>query len=185
MSRNQTSYLINSSKTLAILLFLTVLLLSMYSCSRLPKGQRILHTPYFSIQHPTSWKAVRADYHYSLNGPIEENYVVNMKLDFNPELDLSLKLFKETVESQNQITSLPGFVAISEKELNINGVPALQRIIKTRVSLAQNEEVNLMVFLTYLIQDNLGVVITAEVPENSYLAYTFLFDDMIQSFRFK
>jgi hypothetical protein len=108
-----------------------------------------------------------------------------MKLDFNPELDLSLKLFKETVESQNQITSLPGFVAISEKELNINGVPALQRIIKTRVSLAQNEEVNLMVFLTYLIQDNLGVVITAEVPENSYLAYTFLFDDMIQSFRFK
>jgi hypothetical protein len=185
MSRNQTSYLISSVKTITILFTLTVMLAHMTSCSRLPKGQRILNTPYFSIQHPSSWKAIRADNHYSLNGPIEENYVVNLKLDFNPELDLSLKLFKETVESQNQITALPGFVAISEKELNINGVPALQRIIKTRVRLAQNEEVNLMVFLTYLIQDNLGVVITAEVPENSYLAYNLLFNDMIQSFRFK
>jgi hypothetical protein len=185
MSRDQTSYLTNSTRLLFNLIPLLILVLSVSSCSPSQKGQRVLHTSHFSIQYPGSWKAIRADYHHSINGPIEENYVVNLKIDYNPELDLDLNLFRETVESQNQITSLPGYLSITEKELTINEIPALQRIIKTRVTLSENEEVTLMVILTYLVKENVGVVLTAEVPEKSYLAYNLLFDDMIRSFRFK
>jgi hypothetical protein len=164
---------------------MVLLLFTSSACKGSPKGLRVLHAPYFSIQYPKTWKSIRADYHYSFNGPVEQNYVVNLKVDYNPEANLALNLFRETVESQNQITALPGYISITEKELNIQGVPALQRIIKTDVVLSANDQVTLMVILTYLVKDKVGVVLTAEIPEASYLSYNLLLNDMIQSFRFK
>ena len=167
-----------------ICLFFLIFVLS--SCSLSPRTHKTYHNPYFSIQYPASWRTFASELHVSINGPIEANYVVNLKIDYNLSAGMNLNLFRETVEAQNQLSSLPGFVPISENELEINGHKALQRIIKTNVVLGQKQEIALIVVLSYLVlNDQIGVVITAEIPEIAYLEYNRTVDDMINSFRFK
>ncbi len=169
----------------AFLILCLFLFLHFAGCRTENNDYKRLTSRHFTIEHPRSWNVIPASFHYSINGPTLDNYVVNFKIDYNPEANLHLNLFRETVESQNQIQNLPGYVSIDEKELDINGVPALQRIIKTEVVL-DNQPVTLMVMLTYVVKDDqLGVVFTAEVPENHYLAYRNIFNTMIQSFRFR
>jgi hypothetical protein len=186
MPGNKAHYL--STNSFIVLLIVCLLLNSLIisGCQRKDATVQTLKTPWFTIEHPAGWQTLRTDYHYSINGPTVDNYVVNMKLDFNPEANMKLNLFRETVESQNQITLLPGYDSIVERELLIHNQQALQRIIKTDVLLSEQEQVSLMVMLTYLVKnDQLGVVITAEVPVSMYLSYNTIFDKMIHSFRFR
>jgi len=182
MSGNKRSHL----KFSVFIVFFFLFFIHFAGCRTEQNDYKKLIHPQFTIEHPRSWNVIPASLHYSINGPIVENYVVNFKIDYNPEANLHLNLFRETVESQNQLQNLPGYVSVEEKELDINGVPALQRVIKTDVVLAQNQQVTLMVMLTYIVKDDqFGVVFTAEVPENHYLTYRPIFNTMIQSFRFR
>jgi len=166
-------------------IFLVVVFLS--SCSK-PSANKVFSNKYFTFEYPKDWSVGTNENNITVSGPIEDAYFVNVKFDFNPEVNANLIEFKKTVESQNRLELLPGFVDGGEKELTISGVPAIKHSLKTVVKPTESSpNITLFVNLIYVVSEDqkVGVVITTEVPERFNLKYEETFNNIINSFKFK
>jgi len=170
-------------------IFVSILLIVVFisSCSK-PSPNKVFSNKYFTFEYPKDWSANTKENNVTVTGPIEDAYFVNVKFDFNPEVNSNLIEFKKTVESQNRLELLPGFVDGGEKELTISGIPAIKHSLKTVVKPTESAPyVTLFVNLIYIVSKDqkIGVVITTEVPERYNLKYEDIFNNIINSFRFK
>lgn len=156
---------------------------SFVSCSRDPQSNSSMKqysNHYFSIRYPQDWKVSDQQNQLSFTGPEELGYYVNVKVDYNPEVDLPLKDFQQTVESQNNLSTLPQFKDMGLVDTSINDQPAIEHSILTAIMM-ENIPLYLSVRLTYLVKDKLGVVITAEIPQDVLGKYDKQITSMIQS----
>ncbi|MCE5223653.1 hypothetical protein LLG10_05610 [bacterium] len=171
---------------IVILICLSVLL-PLQSCKKTPRLDSSLKSfsnQYFTFQYPKDWKIEDNPNQLSITGPEELGYYVNLKIDYNPSVDLPLNDFLTTVETQNNLSKLWQFKDMGTVEMTINGQPALQHSILTAI---QIKEVPLYLFvrLTYFVKGKLGIVITAEIPQDVLAKYEQSINGIIQSFRMK
>lgn len=171
----------------SILISFFLITIFLFSCGK-PPPYKTFSNRYFTFNYPKDWFISSSENNVTVTGPIEDAYFVNVKVDFNPEVNAPLEEFKRTVESQNRLDLLPGFVDGGEKELTISGLPAIRHSFKTVVKPTDTASyITLFVNLIYTVSENqkIGVVITTEVPENVSLKYEETFDEIISSFKFK
>ncbi len=117
-------------------------------------------------------------------GPEINGYFINMKVDYNDQIDFTLEEFMETVESQNQLELLPDFIDGGVKPIEIDDIEGLQHEIQTSVT-TEDVRQTLFVTLTYFVfQPSTGLVITTECPVESYMSYKKTFETMLKSFSF-
>jgi len=177
-----------SRVTFLILLCVFISLQSLGGCKKkepILTNYKLFKNAVLSFQHPVTWVSSENGSNVTVTGPQEENYFVNMKFDYNLESNLSLDEFMKTVEDQNRITDLPGFVDGGKKNLDLIAGKAIQRSLKTIVNTAYSSNpVTLYVKLTYIVKNQkIGFVLTMEVPEKSYPRYEEIFNNMLNSFR--
>jgi len=163
------------------------LLLTTQSCQKNTlqnQNKATFSNQFFTMQYPKSWKEADEANQLSLTGPEELGYYVNVKVDYNPSVGLPLQDFKNTVEAQNNLPTLPQFKDMGETSLTIQDQAAIQHNILTAIQ-AQNVLLYLSVRLTYLVKDQLGIVITAEIPQDVLGKYDQTINEIIQSIRLK
>jgi len=140
---------------------------------------------FFTCRHPKDWRISENANQLNMIGPEELGYYVNVKIDYNNNIGMNLEDFRTTVETQNNLSALPQFKDMGQNQIKIGDQPALQHNIITAVQ-AVNSPLFLYVKLIYLVKNNqLGIVITAEIPQDSLGKYENLVNEVIQSFRFK
>lgn len=140
---------------------------------------------FFTCLHPREWRVSENANQLNMIGPEELGYYVNVKIDYNNNIGMNLEDFQATVETQNNLSALPQFKDMGQNQIKIGDQPAIQHNIVTAVQ-AVNSPLFLYVKLIYLVKnDQLGIVITAEIPQDSIGKYETLVNEIIHSFRFK
>jgi hypothetical protein len=138
----------------------------------------------FSFQYPSEWIIEEKETNITIVGPQINGYFINMKVDYNDQIDFTVEEFMETVESQNQLELLPDFIDGGEKHIKIDDIEGLQRELQTSVTTEDTKQ-TLFVTLTYFVfQPSTGLVITTECPVESYISYKKTFETMLKSFSF-
>jgi hypothetical protein len=150
------------------------------------KNYKLYKNTKFSFQYPSDWILTENGTNVTVTGPQVDGYFVNVKVDYNDQIDMSLDEFAKTVEEQNNITSLPAYVDKGRINLNLAAGKAVQRSFTTNVNTAFSTiPVNLFVTLNFLVQNkNIGFVITTESPTRSNQNYNEIFFNVKNSFRF-
>lgn len=174
-------------KRISSYLLLISMVFMFSSCNKEDNQYKKFSNEYFSFTYPNDWSVDGKDNNVTLTGPIEDTYFVNIKFDFNPEINVPVDEFRRTVESQNRVELLPGFVDGGVEELKISGLDAIKHSLKTVVKPTENApNITLFVNLIYVVSDDqkIGVVITSEVPERYSLKYEDIFNKVINSFKF-
>jgi hypothetical protein len=164
-------------------IFLVICLL--VSCGKNQQSKKFSNR-YFSFNYPKDWTLSSSENNVTVTGPIEDAYFVNVKFDFNPEIDIPVDEFKKTVEKQNRLELMPGFVNGEEKEIKVSNLDAIKHSLKTVVKPTENApNITLFVNLIYVVSEDrkVGVVITTEVPERFSLKYEKIFNEIIDSFK--
>jgi hypothetical protein len=173
-------------------LFLVLLLISTAtSCKKknlapLIQNYKIFKNAVYSFQYPSDWILTENGTNVTVTGPQQDSYFVNIKVDFNDQIDMSLDEFVKTVENQNNLSGLPAYEDKGKINIDLPAGKAIQRSLTTNVNTAFSAEpVKLFVTLTYLVQDSkIGYVITTEVPNKVYQNYNEIFTNIKRSFRF-
>lgn len=171
-----------------VLLCTFMLFQSLGGCKKkepLLTNYKLFRNSVLSFQYPATWISSENGTNITVTGPQEEDYFVNMKFDYNLDANLPLEEFIKTVEDQNKISTLPGFVDGGTKKLDLIAGKAIQRSLKTLVNTTNSSTpLNLFVKLTYIVKDQkIGFVLTMEVPEKAYARYEEIFNNMLGSFR--
>jgi hypothetical protein len=140
----------------------------------------------FSFQYPADWIITENNTNVTITGPQQDSYFVNLKVDYNDEINMSLDEFTKTVLDQNNIKALPAFEDKGKINLDLPAGKAVQQSLCTNVNTAfSSEPIKLFVTLTFIVQDaKIGYVITTEVPNRVYQNYNEIFTNIKNSFRY-
>jgi hypothetical protein len=172
-------------QTSLLLISFLLFSLSFSSCTKQePSSWKTYTNPYFSFQYPPDWTLEKEETNLTIIGPEVHGYFVNLKVDYNEAVALSLEDFTSTVESQNQVELLPDYIDGGVKNIVVNNKEGIQRSLQTSVT-TDNKKQTLFVTLTYfVIEPSTGIVITTECPVESYTSYKKTFDTIQNSFQF-
>jgi hypothetical protein len=178
-------------KTFCMVMLIFLLIPATISCKKkdsipLIQNYKLYKNIKYSFQYPSDWILTENGTNVTVTGPQADAYFVNIKIDYNDQINMSLDEFAKTVEDQNKVSLLPSYVDKGKIYLDLPAGKAIQRSFTTNVNTAFSDQpVNLSVTLNFLCQDNkIGFVITTEVPTRVYQNYTEIFTNIKKSFRF-
>jgi hypothetical protein len=178
-------------KTVCMGLLVFLLICSVCSCKKkesipIIQNYKLFKNAKYTFQYPSDWILTENGTNVTVTGPQQDAYFVNIKIDYNDQIDMSLDEFVNTVETQNNISALPAYEDKGKINLDLPTGKAVQRSLTTLVNTAFSDQpVKLFVTLTFLVQDNkTGFVITTEVPNRVYQNYNEIFSNIKKSFRY-
>jgi len=142
----------------------------------------------FSVEYPKDWD-VMEDFLgmvFVFMGPLvlEETYYININLGTEQlTSDISVKDYAKMVELTTKRTNT-GYNKVNEYSTTISEQPA---IVLTCTATVEQEgmTVELKDSVAVFIKDNVGYIITYDVPDEFHSQYADCFDLVISSFRFE
>ncbi|MDD4028910.1 MAG: PsbP-related protein [Caldisericia bacterium] len=168
-----------------LLIFFLLLSFSFYSCTpKTTSRWKTFNHSHFAFEYPPDWILEEDETNITIVGPEIQGYFVNVKVDFNTTISLSLEEFMDTVESQNQVELLPDFIDGGVEKIVVNNREGIQRVLQTSVTTDNTKQTLFVSLIYFVIEPSTGLVITTECPVESFTSYKKTLEKIQNSFQF-